>query len=211
MNIIQQALEQNVVLSLGIAGATVVASTWKILDVLWIKPRDRTISELRIAEGHMKEQIKELRDGLAKANQHLQSRSEIVPPIMNVGQPEAATALTPGNSLDKLFEEWLDPSKTDLQKKEFEKRWTGKKVTWLVCVRSVTLGQHDIELSVETENNTNYDKHRSMAVFNLRRKAELLALTEGDWIKLTGKVHSHWLFWPRLSNCAFERAAPPID
>lgn len=185
----------------------IIGGTWKILDILFVKPRDFRIAVL---EKNVEEIRKELQrtsksDALPTPDavvSTVASDVKEVPRIESSQTPlESATLL---NSMNAFIEAWEDKALTELQRDQFEKNYLGQKVVWRARLGGVSEKENGfIWVSLNSENERNYGLH-AIAVFDLKYKEALLMVNKGEIVTVSGVLDS-FLLSPLLKDCAIVR------
>ena len=200
-----ELIQQNPLTSLILFLIPIIGATWKVLDVLFVKPRDFRISMLE-------KNVEEMRKEFQRS-----SRIESAVPI-DTGSPQTASAeprreliavdvggTTLLNDLDQFYAAWKNPSLTELQRDHFEKTYTGQKVIWRARLMSVSEEKNGfVWVSITSAKEQNYSIH-VIAVFDLKHKESLLLLNKEEVVIVSGTIDSYFLA-PVLKDCSIVRS-----
>lgn len=135
-------IQQNPMTSSVITLVTLIGGIWKVLEVLYVKPRDFRIAVLE-------KNVEEMRKEYQRA-----SRTEA--DVLGKGVPAAAQSETDSfdspkklavneisgiallNDLSAFYAAWKNPELTELQREHFEKTYIGQKIIWRARLGSVS-------------------------------------------------------------------------
>ncbi len=184
-----------------------IAIVWKIMDVLFVKPRDFRISVL---EKNVEEIRKEIQKGPTHgAGTNIADPAEVLAPrkiqakhIDRMDSVMGSTTLL--NDMDQFYDSWKDKTLTDLQRDQFEKNYIGQKVVWEANFSSVTEetdGLLWVSLTSVKENNYG---HHVIAVFEASHKEALLTINKDELVVVSGVVDSFSLS-PLIKKCSVTR------
>ena len=125
----------------------IIAGTWKVLDALYVKPRDFRISVLEKG-------IDEIRKEVMKTPHQEEVQPTSVPEISQPTIPAPKNTITkqpastppqkiePATSIlqnmEAFFDTWKNDSLTSLQRDDFEKKHIGKVFSWQAKVQSIS-------------------------------------------------------------------------
>lgn len=205
-----ELIQQNPLTSFIVFLIPLIGGTWKVLDVLFIKPRDFRISVL---EKNVEEMRKEFQRS-SRAEAALPSNT--APPValsttepfetqrqLTVIETEGTTLL---NDLNAFYAAWKNPSLTDLQREHFEKTYVGQKVIWRARLGSVSEEKNGLVwVGLNSTKERDYDPH-VIAVFDLKHKEALLLLNKEEIVTVSGSIDSFFLS-PILKDCSIVRDA----
>lgn len=120
----------------------IIGGTWKVLDMLYVKPRDFRIAVLE-------KNVEEMRKEYQRS-----SRTEV--DVFGKGVPAAVQSETDSfdspkklavneisgiallNDLSAFYAAWKNPELTELQREHFEKTYIGQKIIWRARLGSVS-------------------------------------------------------------------------
>ena len=209
-----EVITQNPIISLIIILVPTVAVIWKVMEVLYIKPREFRINSL---ENH----LNELRNEIEKIEKKT-SLNETQSKAINITENEVSNPITKDikeekeknvkvnfdenklyQSLESLFNQWKNEDITKLQKTKIEESSIGKTVTWDVYVDSISkfgFNNERIMLSAKANIDDYLSSPNVAAVFDIKYEDSLLLLQKGDKITISGKITSFSLS-PILEDC----------
>ncbi|MDO6746083.1 hypothetical protein [Gilvimarinus sp. 1_MG-2023] len=206
-----EIIQQNPVLSFLVGLIPLVAGIWKVMDVLFVKPRDFRISVL---ENNVEEIRKELQKNESERVSVNPASTLTLPRdrAMSGGTSEdkadkfekivEATSLL--NDMDLFYESWKDKELTELQRDQFEKNYIGQKVVWTATFSSVSEERDRyLWVSLASKNKERFGVH-VIAVFEENYKEVLLAINKGDLVQVSGVVDSFSLS-PLIRMCNISR------
>lgn len=200
---------QNPLVSFFLFLIPVVGGTWKVLDVLFVKPRDFRIAVLeKNVEEIRKELQRTAKSELPPANNA--TISSATPDTQEIIRVEPSQALLESttllNNMEAFIESWEDKALTELQRDQFEKNYLGQKVVWRARLGGVSEEKNGlIWVSLKSENERNYSLH-VIAVFDLKYKEALLMINKGEIVTVSGVLDSFSLS-PLLKDCSIARNA----
>ena len=192
---------QNPIISLIIVMVPTVAVIWKVMEVLYIKPREFRINALENNVNELQNEIK----NIEKKSSSIKIESEPVVSSENdvkmIQNEDTKTKpivdeSTLYQTLENLFTQWEDDDITDLQKTKIEKTSIGKKVIWDVYVESISeigFGDERIMLFAKSNTDDRLSSPRTAAIFDVKYEDSLLLLQKGDKITISGKIKSFGL------------------
>lgn len=205
-----EIIQQNPVISFLVGLIPLVAGIWKVMDVLFVKPRDFRISVLE-------NNVEEIRKELQK-NQPVTIRATPAAPVPMQGQMPSedrreekanklekivqATSLL--NDMDLFYESWKDKELTELQRDQFEKNYIDQKVVWIATFSSVTEERDGyLWVSLTSKNKENFGVH-VVAVFDPNYREALLTINKGETVQVSGTIDSFSLS-PLIRKCSISR------
>jgi len=200
-----ELIQQNPFVSFVLFLIPVIGGTWKILDVLFVKPRDFRIAVL---EKNVDELRKEFQRSSTTKVASITNGTSLgaVSPIPNeVPQAENLETLIQGttllNSMPAFYESWKDKSLTELQRDQFEKNYLGQKIVWRARLGNVSEEKNGLLwVSLTSEREGDYGVH-VIAVFDSKHKESLLILNKGEMVTVSGVIDSFSLS-PLIKDCA---------
>lgn len=207
-----EIIQQNPVISFFAGLIPLVAGIWKVMDVLFVKPRDFRISVL---ENNVEEIRKQLQKNEPERVTSNPSPSVSSPPQDRTISGEAldekadkfekiveSTSLL--NDMDLFYESWKDKELTELQRDQFEKNYVGQKVVWIATFSSVSEERDGyLWVSLTSKNKENYGIH-VIAVFGENYKEALLTINKGELVQVSGVIDSFSLS-PLIRKCSISR------
>ena len=135
-------IQQNPLTSFIVFLVPVIGAIWKVLDVLFVKPRDFRIAVL---EKNVEEMRKEFQRSSRTATAvSVKTTSAAVEPstdvvqsskLITVSEVSGATLLS---DLSAFYAAWKNPDLTELQREHFEKTYIGQKIIWRARLGSVS-------------------------------------------------------------------------
>lgn len=205
-----EIIQQNPVISFFAGLIPLVAGIWKVMDVLFVKPRDFRISVLENNVEEIRKQLQKNEPERVAANP-----SPSAPPQDRTISAEAleekadkfekiveSTSLL--NDMDLFYESWKDKELTELQRDQFEKNYVGQKVVWTATFSSVSEERDGyLWVSLTSKNKGNYGVH-VMAVFEGNHKEALLTINKGELVQVSGVIDSFSLS-PLIRKCSISR------
>lgn len=209
-----EIIQQNPVISFFAGLIPLVAAVWKVMDVLFVKPRDFRIAVL---ENNVEEIRKQLQrnepEGISANPPPSQSVLDLQKewPVSGKAIEEKAekfekivesTSLL--NDMDLFYESWKDKELTELQRDQFEKNYVGQKVAWIATFSSVSEERDGyLWVSLTSKNKQNYGTH-VIAVFEENHKEALLTINKGELVQVSGVIDSFSLS-PLIRKCNISR------
>ena len=201
---------QNPLTSFVIFLIPLIGGTWKVLDALFVKPRDFRISVLE-------KNVEEMRKEFQRS-----SRTETTLPsnVKPAAEPSEKTSIesqnqltaieTAGttllNDLSAFYSAWKNPSLTELQREHFEKTYSGQKVIWRARLGSVSEEKNGFFwVGLNSTKEQDYSIH-VIAVFDLKHKEALLLLKKDEIVTVSATIDSFYLS-PILKECSVVRDA----
>ena len=178
----------------------VVIAAWKLMVVLYVKPRDFRIS---ILEKNL--------DEIRKEVQSTQKQPEEKPTISDASFSEIKEEKTESEpikfhptdelltSIDKLYSKWRDEELTELQRDQFEKELIGKKVRWDATMKSIGEESDGYYWTSLGSIEKNWGVH-VIAVFESKYREVLLLVRKDQKVTVTGTIDSFSLA-PLLKGC----------
>jgi hypothetical protein len=199
------AITNHPLIALSIIAVPAVAVMWKLLQELFVRPRDFRIRT-------MEKDIEALRNELLRLKKT--PASEAPPTVSGAlagSESEAKNALHasfesagPLQSLESLYRSWRNNDLTDLQKKKFERSYVGSIVTWEVEVVSVSgESRNEIWVTVQPRGENLYMR-TAIAVFPDEMHSALETLDKGQPITISGQIDRFFLS-PILKDCRLVR------
>lgn len=201
---------QNPFISFFLLLVSVVGGTWKVLDVLFVMPRDFRIAVLE-------KNVEEIRKELQRAPQSEATSAPNTAPttavtasakeVPSIAQaPRLLETTTLLNNMSAFFESWKDKALTDLQRDQFEKNYLGQKVVWRARLQGVSEEKNGLLwVSLVSEKERYYSVH-VIAVFDLKFKEALLMVNKGEVVTVSGVLDSFSLS-PLIKDCSIVRDA----
>ena len=203
-------IQQNPLTSSVITLVTLIGGIWKVLEVLYVKPRDFRIAVL---EKNVEEMRKEYQrssrteaDVLGKGvPAAAQSETDSVDSPKKLGVNEiSGTALL--TDLSAFYAAWKNPELTELQREHFEKTYIGQKIIWRARLGSVSEEKGNLLwVGLNSLNDREYSVY-AIAVFDLKDKEALLLLNKGEIVTVSATINSFFLS-PMLKDCSVVRNA----
>lgn len=197
-----ELIQQNPVISFFLMLVSVVAGTWKVLDILFVKPRDFRISVLEknvdeIRKELQKKEVTVMPDASAvKPSSSESSQADAIESIE--GLVQSSTLL---NDIDLFYESWKDKALTELQRDHFEKNFIGQKVIWKACFSSVSEERDGLLWASLTSTKENSFGVHVIAVFESKYKEALLMVKKRQHIIVSGVIDSFSLS-PVIRKCS---------
>ena len=205
-----ELIQQNPIASLIILLIPIVGGTWKVFEVLFVKPRDFRIAVL---EKSVDELRKEFQRSSTTPNVLLPTNGAVIGatiPTSETTQTEKIEALMQGttllNDLPAFYESWREKSLTELQRDQFEKSYLGQKIVWRARLGDVSEEQDGLLwVSLKSENERDYGVH-VIAVFESKYKEALLMTNKGEAVTVSGVIDRFFLS-PLIKDCTITRNA----
>jgi hypothetical protein len=203
-------IQQNPVLSFLVGLIPLVAVIWKVMDVLFVKPRDFRISVLENNVDEIRKQLQKNESEKIPVYPSVPAEKEDRTASKDVVQEETdkfekiveSTSLL--DDMDLFYESWKDKGLTDLQRDQFEKNYIGQKVVWETTFSSVSEERDGyLWVSLTSKNKENYGVH-VIAVFNSNHKEALLTINKGERVIVSGVIDSFSLS-PLIRKCNISR------
>jgi len=185
----------------------IIGGTWKVLDVLFVKPRDFRIAVLEKSVEEIRKELQRASriDTPPTTNTVASTVAQDVKEVTRIESsqtPLGSTTLL--NNMDAFVESWEDKALTELQRDQFEKNYLGQKVVWRARLGGVSEEKNGlIWVSLKSENERNYSLH-VIAVFDLKYKEALLMVNKGEIVTVSGVLDSFSLS-PLIKDCAIVR------
>ncbi|WP_152514487.1 hypothetical protein [Chrysiogenes arsenatis] len=201
---------QNQLVSFFLLLVPIIGVTWKVFDVLFVKPRDFRIAVLE-------KNVEEIRKELQRTPQsEAASLPNTVPTAAVSATAEEAPKIAPAsrllerttllNNMNAFFESWKDKALTDLQRDQFERNYLGQKVVWRARLQSVSEEKNGLLwVSLVSEKERDYSVH-VIAVFDHKFKEALLIVNKGEVVTVSGVLDSFSLS-PLIKDCSIVRDA----
>ncbi|MBN7798772.1 hypothetical protein [Parahaliea mediterranea] len=207
-----EIIQQNPVISFFAGLIPLVAGIWKVMDVLFVKPRDFRIAVLENNVEEIRKQLQRSEPERVNANPtHSVSPLPQDQPISGETLEDRAdkfekivesTSLL--NDMDLFYESWKDKDLTELQRDQFEKNYVGQKVAWTATFSSVSEERDGyLWVSLTSKNEQNYGIH-VIAVFEENHKEALLTINKGELVQVSGVIDSFSLA-PLIRKCSISR------
>jgi hypothetical protein len=201
-------IQQNPFIILLIALVPLVAGIWKVMDMLFVKPRDFRISVL---EKNVEEIRKEIQKGQIQppaVEQKAVSTESDSAIITSNEEPEKIEKIiettTLLNDMCLFYESWKDKQLTELQRNQFEKNYIEQKVVWIAKFSSVSEERDGyLWVSLTASDEGFYGVH-VIAVFDANHKEALLMINKGELVTVSGTIHSFSLS-PIIRKCNLTR------
>ena len=203
-------IQQNPLTSFIVFLVPVIGAIWKVLDVLFVKPRDFRIAVL---EKNVEEMRKEFQRSSRTATAvSVKTTSAAVEPstdvvqsskLITVSEVSGATLLS---DLSAFYAAWKNPDLTELQREHFEKTYIGQKIIWRARLGSVSEEKGGLLwVGLNSLNDREYSVY-AIAVFDLKDKEALLLLNKGEIVTVSATINSFFLS-PMLKDCSVVRNA----
>jgi hypothetical protein len=199
-----------------------IAAAWKVFHELYVKPKDMRIDLLKDDMARLNRELDLLKKVPTEPLSILTARPATVSalPLMQplpdalpiakaealpaTAPPQSGAQTDPSSSLAACIAEWENEALTNLQRKDFEKRWTGKHVKWIAAVDSVEAASSNWIYVRVTENIRDYFNPKAVLIFPSSRAAELVSLSKGQHVVVEGTIHEFFLH-PTLQEPRIER------
>lgn len=141
---INKLIQDNLLISLIVIIVPIVAVAWKIMETLFIKPREFRINTLEQDLDKLRIEflrIENQQGEKIEQEESKQSKTKIVdkkdaPQIIKVENQILSSKHI--NTLQELYSVWRDKNITDLQRKRIEDTFSGKEVVWDVYVTVIS-------------------------------------------------------------------------
>jgi hypothetical protein len=206
-----ELIQQNPLVSLVLVLVPVIGGSWKVFDLLFVKPRDFRIAVLETNVDELRKEFQ--RSSSTPALPEVETPRALVNPPATTSeapQTEKIEKLTQGttllNDLTAFYESWKDKSLAELQRDQFENNYAGQRVVWRTQLRNVTEEKDGLLwVSLESENERAYGVH-VIAIFDSRHKEALLMLKKGEVVTVSGVVDRFFLS-PIIKDCNVVRHA----
>ncbi|TBW47472.1 hypothetical protein EZI54_22705 [Marinobacter halodurans] len=207
-----EIIQQNPVISFFAGFIPLVAGTWKVMDVLFVKPRDFRIAVLENNVEEIRKQLQRNEPERVSANPPSsvsapsQDRSISGEALEEKGDKFEKIVETTSllNDMDLFYESWKDNELTELQRDQFEKSYVGQKVVWTATFSSVREERDGyLWVSLTSKNKKNYGIH-VIAVFEENHKEALLAINKDELVQVSGMIDSFSLA-PLIRKCSISR------
>ncbi|XOB63721.1 hypothetical protein ACMC56_07875 [Campylobacterota bacterium DY0563] len=193
-----EMIMQNPIISLIIVLVPTVAVVWKVMEVLYIKPREFRINALENNVNELQNEIKNIEkksSSIEIESEHIVSSEtevKIIKKEDNKTKPIIDEA-TLYQTLENLFNQWNNDDITELQKTKIEKTSIGKRVIWDVYVTSISkigLGDERIMLFATANKDDRLSSPSTAAIFDIKYEDSLLLLQKDDKVTISGKISS---------------------
>ena len=209
-----EIIQQNPVISFFIALVPLVAGLWKLMDILFVKPRDFRISVLEKNVEEIRKELQKQENHPVNSNPNFDGPETSLAPVPKQSttlQSEAPEKLekmmestTLLNDMDLLYESWKDKKLTDLQRDQFEKNYIGQKVVWVSNFSSVSEEKDGyFWVSLTSKDKRKIGVH-VIAVFDSNHKEVLLTINKDELVTISGTIDSFSLS-PLLRKCNLTR------
>ena len=194
----QQAILNNPIVALIVIIVPIVAIAWKVLDALYVKPRDFRITTL---EKH----VEQLRNELSKRSVEPLASSTLPPqvsepqtrvqvqPSMRTQAPTPPVENEPLRSLESCYLAWKAEGQTELQVKHFEEKYIGQSVSWDVVIDSIDKAKYFISVYADSKTDERNDC-RVCAHFQLQDETRLLQFRPKETVRLSGVIKEFFVF-----------------
>lgn len=203
---INKLIQDNLLISLIIIIVPIVAVVWKIMETLFIKPREFRINTLEQDLEKLRNEFFRIDKQQGEKIVHEENKPSKTPIVDKEdsshlikveNQIVSSNYLT---TLHELYSGWRDKNLTDLQRKRFENAFTGKEVIWDVYVTSISESENGrIFLSIAQDfKESLYDT--ALAYFDSKDEEVLALLGKGERIRIKGIVDRFFLM-PSLKDC----------
>ena len=209
-----ELIQQNPLVSLVLILVPVIGATWKVFDVLFVKPRDfriavleKNVDELRKAFQRSSSPTPKVLPEATETPGALVSSPPTTPEAVQAEKIEVLIqATTLLNNLSAFYQSWKDKSLTELQRDQFEKNHVGQKIVWRARLGNVSEEKDGLLwVSLTSENERDYGVH-VIAIFDSKHKEALLMLMKGELVTVFGVIDSFFLS-PMIKNCSIVRNA----
>jgi len=218
-----EIIQQNPFYSLLIILVPIVVATWKIMDVLFVKPRDFRISVLEKNVDEIRRELQknalqqsfihgdsvstpdikiELHDKPISTSK--ESLKELTTDILNKSEPVIATTKLL-EDFNTFCKSWNDKSLTDLQRDQFAKNYIGQKVVWNVRLSSVSEERDGNLWCGLTSTSDDFSLNLVIAIFESNHKHALLMVNKGEVVKVSGTIDSFSLS-PVIKKCSISKS-----
>jgi hypothetical protein len=202
---LNKLIQDNLLISLIVIIVPIVAVAWKIMETLFIKPREFRINILEKDLEKLRNEFlridKQQGEKILPEGKHSKTtimNKENEPHIKKVENQIVSSNYL--NTLHELYSGWRDKNLTDLQRKRFENDFSGKEVIWDVYVTSISESENErIYLGVAHDIKENYHDN-AVAFFDSKDEEALALLGKGDKIRIKGTIERFFLM-PSLKNC----------
>lgn len=209
-----EIIQQNPVISFFIALVPLVAGLWKVMDILFVKPRDFRISVLEKNVEEIRKELQKQESHPAYSNPNFDGPETSLAPAPKQNstlQSEAAEKLekmmestTLLNDMDLFYESWKDKKLTELQRDQFEKNYIGQKVVWVANFSSVSEEKDGyFWVSLTSKDERKFGVH-VIAVFDSNHKEVLLTINKDELVTVSGTIDSFSLS-PLIRKCNLTR------
>lgn len=203
-------IQQNPLTSSVIFLVTLIGGIWKVLEVLYVKPRDFRIAVLKKNVEEMRKEFQQTsRTGAAMSGSvaPAAAQSMTVPvdgPKQLAAKEISGTTLL--NDMSAFCAAWKDPALTELQREHFEKTYIGQKIIWRARLGSVSEEKGNLLWVGLNSLNDRECSVYAIAVFDLKDKEALLLLNKGEIVTVSATINSFFLS-PMLKDCSVVRGA----
>ncbi|MED5523632.1 MAG: hypothetical protein VX447_02585 [Pseudomonadota bacterium] len=209
---LKELILANPIISLILVVVPTAGVVWKVLHVLYVKPRDFRINTMEKDIDVLRNEILKIEkrqytpsDNIGKVKA---SESEISP---TKDTEEAKSANISGlsgelvlNDLQDLLDIWNNKELTDLQKKHIEETYENKSVVWEVVLKSVgEVKDGKIYVSVVSPR-AEFQLDNAVAYFDESYKEALLMVKKGESVIISGTIERFFLS-PMLKDCKIVR------
>lgn len=204
---INKLIQDNLLISLIVIIVPTVAVAWKIMETLFIKPREFRIDTLKQDLDRLRNEflrIEKQQGEKIEQEESKQSKTKIidkedVPQIIKV--ENQILSFKHLNTLQELFSAWKDKNITDLQRKRIEDTFSGKEFVWDVFVLSISeITGGKIFLTIIANKEVLFDSAYALAYFDSKDEEALALLGKGEKIRIKGTVDRFFLS-PILKDC----------
>lgn len=204
---INKLIQDNLLISLIVIIVPSVAVVWKIMETLFIKPREFRIDTLKQDLDRLRNEllrIEKQQGEKIEQEESKQSKTKIidkedVPQIIKV--ENQILSFKHLNTLQELFSAWKDKNITDLQRKRIEDTFSGKEFVWDVFVLSISeITGGKIYLTIIANKEVLFDSAYALAYFDSKDEEALALLGKGEKIRIKGTVDRFFLS-PILKDC----------
>lgn len=204
---INKLIQDNLLISLIAIIVPTVAVAWKIMETLFIKPREFRIDTLKQDLDRLRNEflrIEKQQGEKIEQEESKQSKNKIidkedVPQIIKV--ENQILSFKHLNTLQELFSAWKDKNITDLQRKRIEDTFSGKEFVWDVFVLSISeITGGKIFLTIIANKEVLFDSAYALAYFDSKDEEALMLLGKGEKIRIKGTVDRFFLS-PILKDC----------
>jgi hypothetical protein len=209
-----ELIQQNPLVSLILILVPVIAGTWKVFDVLFVKPRDFRIAILEKNVDELRKEFQRLPTApsnvLPEATETPRAVASVPTAASEAAQAEKIEKLVEGttllNDLSAFYASWRDKSLTELQRDQFEKNYVGQRVVWRARLGNVTEEKDGLLwVSLTSEKERDYGVH-VIAIFDSRHKEALLVLKKEEIVTVSGVIDRFFLS-PMIKDCNVVRNA----
>jgi len=201
-------IQQNPIVSFLLFLIPIIGGTWKVFDILFVKPRDFRIAVLEKNVEEIRKELQRYPRDEDVSTSKTATIGTLLSDVNEVCQNKTIGTLVQDttllNSMTAFYESWKDKSLTDLQRDQFEKNYIGRKVVWSARLGEVSQEKNGLLwVSLTSEKEQDYGVH-VIAVFESKYKETLLMVNKGQIVTVSGAIDSFSLS-PLIKDCAIVR------